>query len=446
VRDVAFALGAGSEEADPARLDAVDAAIEDLGEDIDKIEQELSQTAVDEYLTAAGPKKSADGVRDMLRGRQVPLPIVQQIVLRLAYRRMSERVRSEIVKKRPSALVIQSSIGKDGIQWVAAGNVFVAVVSKGEEPHVLLDRLLEALDAWSPRPLQVMLTHARAAIEKTGRLSDQKVLATPRLQAGWFLRILQGKDQKEKKAGIGELYGRLFEDLVKKIGPGIVDFGLKIVEVVLDKDPVDGAKELAGEPATMPSVHVYHALNEFVSSEPCLDGPMSPGVLFRVESSDIDNYWLCTSPACDLVPGQNRGGWEGQLDPLRFIAAARLKPIRNPSAVANALAEATKGRHLYVMEGEKPIGLEVMDRDSRQMDLEIAFLHNDALIENGRFSGYLITVVDGVPVVNVTKFMSIARLRPEYANRFLMQYGQQKSRIGVDFFPPKKEEERGAAT
>lgn len=439
LRDVAFALGAGS-KADPAKAEKVETAIEDLGEDLGQVEAELSQTAVDEYLTATGPKKSADALREMLKSRGLAPQLWQPIVLQLAYNKLCKRVRPEVVNKRPPVLEIQSSIGKNGPEWVAAGNVFVAVVSKGEEPNVLLDRLLEALDAWSPRPLQVMLTHARAIIEKTGRLSDEKVLSTSRLQAGWFLRILQGADEKEKKTGIGELYGRLFEDLVKKIEPNLADFGLNIVNVVLEKDPIEGAKDLAGLPQETSALQIYHALNEFASSEPCPDGPMSPGVLFKcLDKTDI--YWLCTSPACDLVPGQNRGGWEGQLQPLRSIAAARLKPIRSSTSIASALADATKGRHLYVMEGDKPVVLEVMDAGSRQMDLEIAFLHNDALIQNGEFSGYRITVEDGQPKLEETRFVSVAKLRPEYASRFLTQYGQQKSRIGVDFFPLKKEEE-----
>lgn len=357
----------------------------------------------------------------------------QHVVLYLARKRMSARVPPQVLGGRQQTSDLQSSVGKAGVRWVAAGNAFIAVVSKDEEPQALVDRLLEALGAWNPKPLQVMLTHARATIEKTGRLSDHEVLASARLQAGWFLHILHGQTPDERKANITELYARLLEGLTRKIEPSISAFGLRLIDIVRGLGPVLAAKELAHADGTLTDVQVYHALNEFVSSEPCPDGPMTPGVIFR-EVSSTERYWLCTSPACDLIPGQNRRGWEGQLKPLRFISMARLQPSRNIAAIGQALDDATQGRHLFVVEKEKPIVLEVMGSESRQMDLEMALLENDALVKDGGFAGHLISVESGMPALKHKKFVTVAKLRSDYANRLLAQVGHQRSRIGVDFF------------
>jgi hypothetical protein len=46
-----------------------------------------------------------------------------------------------------------------------------------------------------------------------------------------------------------------------------------------------------------------------------------------------------------------------------------------------------------------------------------------------------------MPALNRKKFIAIAKLRSDYANRLLAQVGHQRSRIGVDFFDFKTQKE-----
>ena len=65
-------------------------------------------------------------------------------------------------------------------------SLFVAVVSKADDPEVLLDRLCDALQAWNPPALKVLMVQARAALEKAGSTHDLGVLHSELRQAGWL--------------------------------------------------------------------------------------------------------------------------------------------------------------------------------------------------------------------------------------------------------------------
>jgi hypothetical protein len=435
VRDIAFALGGGSD------LSQVDEAAaleiwEELDDGVDAIEQALNWATIDDYLRDLNPRVNAADLRAQLGTAGVMNGDQAKVVTRMARERMRRRVKPEVLAARRSDRSIDSSLGRlEAPHWVTQDNVFVAIVNKREEEATLLDRLMEALEAWDPSPLRVMMMHARAAMEKAGSLADKTVLDAPRLQAGRLLRILLGKTELERRDIVGELYGRLFERLAHKVEPSIVDFGVRLITSEQGEDPVARAKTLAGAVHNLGADQVYHALNEHISSDVCPDGPMMTGVIFKGLRGDREQYWLCTSPACDLVPGQNLRGWDRDLTPLRPVSVTRLKPVRAAAAISKALEQATIGRHIFLLVDDRALAFEVAEENSRQMELETVLLENDGRIVDGAFRGHVVDLGEGGrPVFAVVDFRVLAKLRPDYANRLLTQSGQQRSRIGVDFY------------
>jgi hypothetical protein len=326
---------------------------------------------------------------------------------------------------------------------VTSGNVFVAVVNKtADAPEVLIDRLASAIEAWDPNPLLVMMMQARASLEKAGTLADHKVLETSRLRAGWLLRVLLGKNAEERRANIADLYGRLLERLATSVEPSMVDFGHRLITPNSGEEAVETAKKMAEAAHNLGPMQVYHALNEYLCSDECRDGGMTTGVVFSGMRGGMEQFWVCVTPACDLVEGQNERGWDGELKPTRPVAVARLKATKSGPAVSTLLECATIGRHIYLFVDNAPVALEALDETSRQMSLETMFLRNGGLIENGKFLGHVIDLDDQrKPVANEIEFTVLAKLRPDYANRLLTQSGSQRARIGVDFFnlPPAAE-------
>lgn len=434
-RDVVFSLGGGAALL-PADLDAARQDLEDLEENAaQSVTDALSFAVVDDYLRGVSSRASAGGLRARLTEAGIVGAAQPRAVAYLAFDRMQKRIRTEVLERRRPGSPVESSLGRAGtVHWATQDNVFIAIVNKQEPPTVLIDRLIEALEAWDPSPLHVMMMQARAAIEKAGSLADQKVLATSRLRAGWLLRILLGKTEANRRENVAELYGRLFERLAGKAEPSIIEFGMKVVGAP-GGDPIATARALAGAPHNLGAAKIFHALNEHVATDACLDGPMTAGVIFKSSSEGADSYWMCTTPACDLVPGQNRRGWEGELEPMRPASVVRMRIFANEASVAGALQQADRGRYVFLFVDGKEVAFEVIEEQSRQMNLETIFLDDDGLIVGGTFKGHTVALGEGyVPAFKQTNFKVIAKLRPEYANRILMQSGQQKSRIGVDFF------------
>jgi len=438
-RDIVFSLGGGAAMAAPT-IEAARTSLEDLDEvAAQAIADALSWPVIENYLKGSSQGASAAALRARLAAAQIVGAPQTAMVDYLAFDRMSKRLKPEVLASRRPERPVDSSLGRAGsTRWVTQDNVFVAVVNKQEDPGVLIDRLVEALEAWDPSPLRVMMTQARAAIEKAGSLADQKVLETSRLQAGWLLRILLGRTEGDRRESVGELYGRLFERLAGKAEPSITEFGMKVIGPVAD-DPVATARTLAGAPHNLAAAKIFHALNEHLASDVCPDGPMTAGVIFKGKRGEAEAYWMCASPACDLIPGQNRNGWDGELSPLRPASVVRLRIIKRESAVATSLEEADRGRHVFLFLDGKEVAFQVIEENSRQMELETILLDGDGLIVDGAFKGHIVELdATGAPAFKGVDFQVMAKLRPDYANRILTQSGQQRSRIGVDFFnlPP----------
>jgi hypothetical protein len=251
-----------------------------------------------------------------------------------------------------------------------------------------------------------------------------------------MLRILLGETEVERQAQVHQLYERMFEQLTASIKPTLTNFADRIIGPLNeDETAVGKARALAAAGSHVSDGEIYHALNEHVSSDSCRDGPMTTGVVFRATSDGVPQYWVCLTPACDLVPGQNTTGWNGDLHPWRPITVARLTQISAAASVNTAMNNATHGRHIFLHLDSRSVALEVTHQYSRQMNIETILIANEGLIRDGVFEGRTITQDDANGLtLKELQFNVVALLRSDYANKLLAESGQQRARIGVDFF------------
>lgn len=436
-RDIAYSLGAGDDLTPEAHNDAAE-IIADLDPEVEEaLSKEFSQAILDDYISGPALRASSVSFREALKNAGIAFRDIPAVLNVWTRGRLEARLKPLVLAERRSNRAVATSLASHGgPYWVARDNVFVAVANKtADAPEVLIDRLTSAIEAWDPNPLLVMMMQARASLEKAGTLADHKVLETPRLRAGWLLRILMGKNETDRRANVADLYGRLFERLATSVEPSIVEFGTRLIRPNLDEPSVDTARTMAGAVHNLGASHIYHALNEYLCSDECPDGAMTTGVVFSGTRRGKLQYWVCVTPACDLVDGQNRSGWDGELKPTRPVAVARLSIIRSMPAIEKTLENATIGRHIFLFVDHKPIVLEATDETSRQMSLETIFLENGGRIAGGKFKGHVVDLDEhGKLVANEIEFDVVAKLRPDYANRLLTQSGSQRARIGVDFF------------
>jgi len=424
--EIAFGLGAGTS---PESKETCDSEI-----DHEEFSEHFTESVRGEYL-AGKVKASGQSLRSKLRAASCTASI-EDCLNYICYSHLARKIGDEAEGARQDASkFIKSSFGTSSAapQWVTLKNVFVVVVNKTEEPRMLLDLLLDALQAWDPSPLHVMMIHARSALVKSGHLQDQQVLQEPVQQAAWLFRLLSAEEPLQINRRLEELYGRLFDRLTAKSINSIKDFGNKVVSAGRFAPAIEIAEKWSGlnvSPVEKCRLHVNHALNVFLSSEPFDESHITTGVIFSSHCADRECYWLCTTPACDLVPGQNRNGWEGTLELWRPLVAARL----TTSSIEAANSQATRCRQIFLWKGPaNPLTLQVSDDNSRQMNLESILVENDGAVENGRFRGKLLRIQGGQPVLRDTEFTVIAKLRSDYAGRYLVESGNQRARLGIDF-------------
>lgn len=429
-RDVAYALGAGP-SVDPNSLKYW----ETIGQS-EEFEDDLSVTLIDAHLSHKSLPQEANLIRKRLEDEfKVPRSLQEKHLRALIDISLSRQLAEITLEHRPTtlpqAVAFQST---SQVPWVASGNVFVAIVNKQEHPDVLIDRLLDALVLWNPEPLRVLLTHARSALEKTGSMSESLALGDARKQSGLHLYLLLAKSDTERERRLIELYSRLSSDLARTADGRIVNFGRRLLSMEAGGDAVAHARAGSKLGEDVVNGAIYHALNEYLSTDKLADDHVTTGVVFTCNMPQGKRYWLCTSPACDLVPGQAMRGIAKEISPSRPATAARLRRIVNQASVIDCLREAERGRHIFVTEGGAWVALEVTDEQSRQMDLEMVFLDDAGAIQGGFFNGRVLAKNSaGEVILETKKFEILAKLRNEYAGRLLTLAGHQAGRIGVDY-------------
>jgi len=428
IKDVAYALGAGKSpnynNADFSKL------LNGLEEEVNRdLAESVNAKLLENFLSNNSLMSETALLRNRLKTAGIGPGDHAGLISNACFESLASRCSPNVVRNRTSDALVEGNFGADaGVKWLTCRNVFVAVANKNETaPEKILDTLRSALAAWNPTPLQIMMIHARSALEKAGNISDNIILSDPARQAGWLLPILLSPEGPSRDQGLIDLYGRLFSRLIKTIGPSVSQVG-KMLLNGHEGHPTTIAKSLARS-KTLSDKDVYHALNEHLCSEEHPNGAITTGVIFHdIKAQD---FWLCTTPACDLVPGRKKGG---VLDPWLPIAAVKLVAIKKANAVVENLQCAELGNHIFIRVGDKPIVLEASDPSSRQMTIENILLQNEGIIENGRVSGCRVQKdVAGHPIWHSQDFIVVARLRTAYADRLLAAAGNQRSRIGVDF-------------
>jgi hypothetical protein len=429
-RDVAYALGAGK-QVDPQSISYWE------GEgNPDDFNEDLSVELLNAHLAGESLPESARAIRQRLEDDFGVKPAFQERHLRaLLDKKLSSGMADTTLNSRRADSGRPISFDASAnVPWITSGNVFVTVVNKREEPSVLINRLLDALASWDPEPLRVLMTHARSALEKTGSMAESLALGDARKQSGLLLYLLLSKTDTEQERRLVELYSRLSSDLARTADARIVSFGKRLLGLNQGANSLSLARSGSRLKNSVADGAIYHALNEYLSTDRSSDDHVTTGIVFTSETSKGKGYWLCTSPACDLVPGQSMHGLSREIAPSRPATAARLRRVANQASVFACLKQAERGRHIFITEGAELVALEVTDDHARQMDLEVIFLGEAGAIANGAFNGSILSKdKHGALCLETRTFNVVARLRNEYAGRLLTLAGHQAGRIGVDF-------------
>lgn len=324
------------------------------------------------------------------------------------------------------------SIGANGSErWLQCGNLFVAIIGKSkesaDEAKTLLDGLTAAVRAWNPSWLACLIALARRAVND-GAFRDDLALPNDLLQRGLIHYVKSAEDQEERgrrgRQVAADLVRRRFEAATTTMGDLILSDAPAV------QDP--------------PSVDMLLHANAFLCAEKHERHHLRVGTVFR--SEDSSQYWVCVTPACDMVPRprpESINPWEASLGDARVMTAVWLDT--NVSA-QTAVSSAEAGRYLFFEDfsATLPVTRAAVVFNLSTNDPNPKVEHMFAGNLGRKDPDGKVTLLrmrrgeDGKISIHEETAVVVCQLRAPYAERLAHIVGGHVSRIGVDFLSTKK--------
>lgn len=344
-------------------------------------------------------------------------------------------------------LDFQAELGDENALWIRCGSCFVAIASKGkagkdeDEGTFVWRRLGEALRAWRPNIYRLILSEIQNTLELEA-IVDHEAWLDDNLCLGLGLYLLESPEAAQAEHTRDEISGAAhalidrFVDLIRRrlaTRPVIAGTASDLLFERLSLPFPEAcenenirhtiARELAhaADEKIEWAKSVVPAVNAFMVSDEFRGAHVTTGTVLR-DSRDV--YWLCMSPACDLVPRETG---------LVGLQVMQLTVENTGSAFA-------LGDRVITVSDRGPVILRALHEKTRQPTLVMLLLPDGTRVAFPQAGG-LATIkgvfADRIPSA-VRKpvswtFTVVSQIRNSFATRFLMTTGQHLSRIGVDY-------------
>ncbi|WP_190282993.1 response regulator receiver domain [Achromobacter xylosoxidans] len=319
--------------------------------------------------------------------------------------------------------------------WIRAEKIFITVVNKTTaSPHTLESCLLDALEVWAPGPHQLLMGKMRAELGEKGVCAEGAVLANRPLQAGWLHDLLD--QDADVETVMTQSINRHWEALGGRIHQEVKKYAKEMFDYFRSED-AQNIKERYMPTGIRDDDRLAH-LNHYYSTKP-IDSPhMTTGHILKFDpynAGEDDEYWMCLSPACDLVPGQKTEGWRSRLGQMMPFVAVKLEM----TSIGAAMGEVNQNRFVFVQIDENICAFKFTSGSSSTSlpNWEHMFAAN-----GGKFSRkdgknglnvQRMRETDGNLVMDIRTASVVCQLRYEYALNFLQRLGSVLSRVGLDF-------------
>lgn len=357
----------------------------------------------------------------------------RRLILRYCLEK-TERDHRENTDSLPDA---DSLIWSDGeIKWIKSNSVFVAFSQKTDDDD-LLSELQSALSDWNPRPSRLLLTKLRAEMDERGIAAQGQALSSHHALAYWYDRLLRADNERERRWRIAESVSRHSDRLISGILPSVEGFAARLIEaertasggdikqVSKDHFGVDLAKDESRWRAALEH-------NAFVCSMDPEGWHLTTGHVFSISDGE---YWICLSPACDMVPSQV-SNWSSDAfgeQRLPFIAI-KLRFIRR---AATLLQNIHSNRFVALQFGGEMRCFCFNDpsRDGSAPHWQVFYAENRGEFNGDDFRFSVSQIVKGKTrlVSRRHKAIVVSQLRYEYALNLIQKLGISLTRTGLDF-------------
>ncbi|MET2851060.1 response regulator receiver domain [Vibrio owensii] len=369
------------------------------------------------------------------------------------------------------------------VKWLQVGNVFVTLFKKGEseaeaaeegeslstsEAEAIWKRLISALQSWKPNYFRIVLSEIQNILEDKNLCMDKFLIKGNYEQAAILWNILDYKNQDKIAESIENLLKNIHEDIQneaianKDLHDFIEHVSLSISEeypefVKPEIDPLSRSltnqqqvdeyhhalmsiclgnvnSTIGGSMDLDERKRLVHAFNKDLSSTNSYYEYITTGTILW--DKDDNEWYLCVSPSCNTVAGQNTDELAKRMSPHRTLRFIKLSKC----SLSDALKNATHGRYLFVNKNDEPIALLVQNEVTGLPRIEYGIVHEH---DNRDLKTAEYKTVSffkkPTPEKNIdfseSKLFAVAQLRPAYAARFQNLQSHYEGRIGVDYLP-----------
>lgn len=306
--------------------------------------------------------------------------------------------------------------------WLRTDRLFLTVVKKGNDSNgEIIKKLTDALCDWNPSPNRLIVTKLRNEIEERGVSAENIALSDDNLQRFWLDSLLTAKFEGERRLQILKLIERNSENLVGQVREDVFCFSEKLMVLIKDKN----AKDFF-------DVKNYDENKGFLrhNAHVCSMRPqgyhIQTGHILEIENE----YWVCLTPACDLVPGQSN-----EINGVVPFQAMRLFPNEN-----NKLGGAQSGMLVFFIGDDKKVST-FYSRKGGEKNANIRWERMFAL-DRGCYDKKSCEIKIGqvcfpekgeIPTISRKTAKIVSQLRYEYALNLMNHLGQSATRVGLDF-------------
>lgn len=339
----------------------------------------------------------------------------------------------------------------DDVNFISTGRVFITVVKKEDDTfeNGVLEKLKTALFALNTPPMQLLISRIRYELDDRGIIEASKISDNNKAQIGWLKDMFQADEDDDFKHYTA--IKRYWEQLSEATKDGLISFSKKTYKIL--KNDYENSEDLVNgffPGLKFDELELVSHLNSFVCSTSINSSHLNTGTVLELDTGKEKEYWVCLTPACDLVPSQSKKRWMDRLGE-NHSAFQAVKLIREELPTAkkgiNKLKDnINRNEHLFLMVDDE-IKVFRFTKDEKTNPIWETFY----ALDNGRFEGKGILKFQHlrlrsvgreltgegsalrVHFSNVKEMKAVASLRYEYALNLLQKFGSNQSRVGLDF-------------
>lgn len=441
IREIALGLTFPS-----PNLSFSEAEIDSIGENLslwddyengieEKLKAEISENGYLEFRTKypSDPSKflSLDEGRSILeifKTKPKAIPITSKDLVKWLLLQKQEAIKGQLFLENIGDIKVEN---QSGINWIRTDKLFITVLHKSCEPDQFETKLIGAIKSSFPSPHRLLLAKMRAEMNQHGLTAESAILSDRFIQAEWLNDFINSTKSNDSRSVIHNTISRHWEALASELSKTLGDFAEELRTFYSPLGINDVMEKCGLNSADIGTEESLKHFNCYSCTKPLDRSHLTTGHVLRINGADNsgdEQFWICLSPACDMVPAQK--SHPSLKDCIPFVAV-QLHKVSSKVA----LKKATENICIFLKLAGKiePFSISLDANITNNPHWEQKFARNQ-----GRFSegdklqlGSIMEIPDKQLCANWIDVSVVAQLRSEYALNLLQRVGALLSRPGL---------------